>query len=211
MDPPEYCPGCEQDVPLSHFSAQPGEDMPAGPFVCRTCREEKRQPKDLLPTLPVKYRKMLRAMMTSDSVGEAARKCGVSVENLRNLINGRGGETAEMVSVAWRRLLEIEGLDLATVARVGRNLLHAMEPKWNPKREDFDWFPDNTTRAKMFAHMTRQHGVDPRDNSGQFKPAVSVTINHNLADEGSRPVESGVQGAYTLEVPATSEPVEVQK
>ncbi len=168
LDPPDYCPGCEQDVPLSQFALADGEVMPRGAFVCRLCRQENRSPKDLLPELAPKHRKLLRTMLTSDSVAEAARRMDLSVEHVRNIINGRGSETNEMVGAAWRRLLEIEGLDLNTVARVGRNLLHAMEPKWNPSLNCWEYFPDNTTRAKMFAYMTRQHRVDPTANKGQF-------------------------------------------
>lgn len=200
IDPPEYCPACEQDVPLSQFSLGDGETMPRGAFVCRTCRAEGRKPTDLLPALSLKHRRMLRVMMTSDSVADAARKLGLSTEHLRNVINGRGGETHEMVAAAWRRLLEIEGLDLMTVARIGRNLLHALEPKWNPAKECWEFFPDNTTRAKMFAYMTRQHRVDPvSSNKGQFQPKAAVVIINNLGgDQGGKDVE----GRFVLEVPA---------
>lgn len=200
MDPPEYCPACEQDVPLSQFSLGDGETMPRGAFVCRTCRAEGRQPIDLMPELTPKHRRMLRVMMTADSLADAARKLGLSAEHLRNVIRGRAGETSEMVAVAWRRLLETEGLDLNTVARVGRNLLHAMEPKWNPAKECWEQFPDNTTRAKMFAYLTRQHRVDPTaSNKGSFQPKAAVVIINNLGGEQG---VKDVEGRFTLEVPA---------
>ncbi len=199
-EPIDYCPGCQEDRPLSAWHLAKGEKMPEkGPFFCRTCRKSGVAPEnELVNQLDAPHRMMLRYMMTCDSVVEVAKKIGLSEEHVRSLIRGRGGKTAELVQAAWIRMLELEGLDLYTIARIGRTCLHAVEPKWNSKREDWDFFPDNHARIKMIQHLTRQHRVEPSQHGFKAKNMM-VFINNNLAESGGK--EPDREGTYTIDVP----------
>jgi hypothetical protein len=145
----------------------------------------------------------LKDLLTSESVAEAARKNDLSVDYVRALISRKiPSKMGQEVAAAWQLLLEAEGLDLQTIARVTKLLLHAMEPKWNPAKDCWDFFPDSSVRLGAVKHLTRQHRVDPR-GSGDFKrsPAAVVVINYDQA--GSAQDEKEVDG-FHIEVPAAS-------
>jgi hypothetical protein len=195
----DYCPACQQDKPLEDFARNGNERMPSsGALVCRACRLKKKGPVDPLPALPVKYRKLLKDLLTSDSVSEAARKNDLSPGYVRSLISRKvPGKTAEMVSSAWQLLLEAEGLDLNTIARVTKLLVHAMEPKWNPSEECWDFFPDNSVRLGTVKHLTRQHRVDPHQGNLKSNNAAVVVINY---DSDGKREEKNVEG-FHIEIP----------
>jgi hypothetical protein len=197
----DYCPACRQDKPLDDFARNGNERMPKdGALVCRVCRLKKQGPIDPLPALVPKYRKLLKDLLTSESVAEAARKNNLSENYVRSLISRKiPSKMGQDVAAAWQLLLEHEGLDLETIARVTKLLLHAMEPKWNPAADRWDFFPDSSVRLGTVKHLTRQHRVDPR-GSGDFKGdrAAVVVINY---DQGAKNDEKEVDGAFHIEVP----------
>jgi hypothetical protein len=202
MEVLDYCPACNLDKPLEDF-ARNGVEPPVaeGALMCRACRLARRGPKDPLPALPLKYRKLLKNLLTSESVAAAARKSGFSDSYVRMLIGRKvHNKTGEMVASAWQLLLEAEGLDLQTIARVSKLLLHAMEPKWNPDLADWDFFPDNSVRLGMVKHLTRQHRVDPRGNAG-FKGSSAALVVINYDQGGPEQSEKEVDG-FHIEIPA---------
>jgi hypothetical protein len=199
----DYCPACQQDKPLEDFARNGNERMPSsGALVCRACRNLKKGPIDPMPALPVKYRKLLKDLLTSDSIAEAARKNDLSDSYVRSLISRKiPGKTGEMVAAAWQLILESEGLDLHTIARVTKLLVHAMEPKWNPSEECWDFFPDNSARLGAVKHLTRQHRVDPRQ--GNFKGSSAAVVVINYDSDGPVREEKVVDG-FHIEVPKAS-------
>jgi hypothetical protein len=106
-----------------------------------------------------------------------------------------------MVAAAWQLILESEGLDLHTIARVTKLLVHAMEPKWNPSEECWDFFPDNSARLGAVKHLTRQHRVDP--NQGNFKSSSAAVVVINYDSNGPAREEQIVDG-FHIEVPKAS-------
>jgi hypothetical protein len=200
MEPLDYCPGCQEDRPLDDFVTLPGETIPSsGALLCRLCRLRKKGPTDPLPALPPKYRKLLKDLLTSPSIAEAARSNDLSETYVRSLISRKiPGKTGEMVASAWQLLLEAEGLDLHTIARVSKLLLFAMRAQWNPGTESWDFFPDNPVRLGMVKHLTRQHRVDPQPLRGfQGSNAAVVVINY---DSDKKDSEKEVSG-FHIEVP----------
>lgn len=200
----DYCPVCQLDKPLEDFARTGGErPQNGGALMCRACRLAKRRPRDPLPALPVKYRKLLKNLLTSESVSAAARKSGFSDTYVRSLISRKiPSKTGEMVASAWQLLLEAEGLDLQTIARVSKLLLHAMEAKWNPEEKDWDFFPDSSVRLGMVKHLTRQHRVDPRGSAG-FKGSNAALVVINYDQGGPVRDEKEVDG-FHIEIPAAS-------
>ena len=133
LEPMEYCPACEEWSPLRDFE-RPSAAKRGKAFVCCACQDSGREPADPMPDLPPKYRQLLLDLMTCGSVAEAARQNDLCESYVRSLIRGKlPGKQAEQVAAAWQLLLESEGLDLPTIARVSKLLLHAMMPKWNPE------------------------------------------------------------------------------
>jgi hypothetical protein len=135
---------------------------------------------------------------------EAAKKNDLSESYVRALISRRiPSKMGEEVAAAWQLLLEAEGLDLPTIARVTKLLVHAMEPKWNPAEGCWDFFPDNSVRLGAVKHLTRQHRVDPRGGA-EFKGNQAALVVINYDQGGTAHQEKEAEGAFHIEVPKAS-------
>ena len=187
-------------MPLSKFGPPPADGK--GAFLCVECQDRQVDIEDKMPDLPPRYRKLLRDLLSCDSLAEAARRNDLSEGYVRSLIKGRlPGPRQQEVAAAWQLLLEVEGLDLTTVARVGKALLHAVTPKWNPGTEEFDFFPDNSVRANMFRQLTRQHRVDPvASGAFQGRGGTVILIGTNLEANSVKEV-SDLDADFVVEVP----------
>lgn len=184
-------------MPLSNFGAPPADGQ--GAFLCLECVDRKVDIEDRMPDLPPRFKQLLRDIMSCDSLAEAARRNNLSESYVRSLIKGRlPGPRQQEVAAAWQMMLEVEGLDLTTVARVGKSLLHALMPKWNPERKEFDFFPDNSVRANMFRQLTRQHRVDPV-NPGAFQGRGGTVIMIGTNLEINSPEDASVDADFVVE------------
>lgn len=192
-------------MPLSNFGAPPADGQ--GAFLCMECIERQVDIEDRMPDLPPRYKQLLRDIMSCDSIAEAARRNDLSAGYVRALIKGRlPGPRQQEVAAAWQMLLEAEGLDLTTVARVGKALLHAVAPKWNPGTKKFDFFPDNSVRANMFRQLTRQHRVDPVSSSAfQGRGGTVIMIGTNLEVNSPEDV-SALDADFVVETGRGSSP-----
>lgn len=181
-DPLDYCPGCQQTLPVEAWAYGKGEQPRAtGAFLCRECRQQKRRPKEeYLPAISGRARRMLRDLIQSRSILEVARKHKVSEEHVRRMLRGRSDRhdvRGEELRRAWNEMLVQEGLDLLTLARLARVSLHALEPKWNKRLERWDFFPNHMARIAVMRWLGRMLEVD-NAHPGQFRntPAGSAAV-----------------------------------
>lgn len=180
----DYCPGCEKNRPMSDWTLRKGESQTAiGAFLCHECRASGTLPTtDLLPTLPLRDRNILRDLVVCQNVAEVARRNHTTVAYVNKALEGRGDDVP-LIRKAWQQMLELQGLDLMTIGRMMKLGLHAMDHKWNPADRRWDAFPDHKSRHKTAAWLVKQHGVEPPPASAaQFVAAVQVVFNSNLGD-----------------------------
>jgi len=201
-EPTEMCPWCREEKPFSLWygviNGPGGWNPREGPVVCAECRERGAPDVDpYLEDLPVPHRKILRALMGGANFYEAARIAGVSPSYPGNLLRDRNHGGGKAIRAAFQTLLEMEGLDIFSIARQMSLLFNAKKPMWNPKEERWDWFPDNSVQLGAMRHLTKISELDPpRDQQQTQGPAVAVRIETNLG--GKSPGDP--PGTYTIEV-----------
>lgn len=213
QEPTETCPWCRETKPLSEWygKAGPGKGWSPreGPVVCADCREKDPPSADeTMAKIPMVQRKILKALMGGANFHDAARAAGVSLSYPGNLLRGRDNRNGGLaMREAFQSLLEMEGLDIFSIARQTRILFHAQKPLWNPKEERWDWFPDNNTQISALRHLTKLANLDPPKEgpggTGGGAPIV-VNIQTNLGDKGP----GDPPGTFTIEV--AKEPAQVE-
>ena len=220
MEPTEFCPWCRETKPISEWLGPPDDEdenvapvLGSGPIVCADCRVN--APPDADPTiekLPMKQRVMLKALMGGATFYGAARAAGVSLSYPGNLLRGRDPKSdSRAIREAFQLLLEMEGLDIFSIARQTRVLFKAQKAMWNSEDKCWDWFPDNNTQLQALRHLTKLMNLDPPKEAaapGASGPAVNVNIQTNLGAEGP----GDPPGTFTINVAKepTAEQIEAE-
>lgn len=192
----EYCPGCHEQRPLSAFlDSKGGFDPEDPPLVCRRCQENGIPPKDpiaLAPRERVILRCILEAPTFASGVRKAAAATGATENAIRKMLDGRRSNELRR---AFQLTLELAGLDVHSIARGIVLASRAVEPKWNPKAERWDYFPDHKTRLAAQRHATRLQELEPpreRAGGGGGATAVAAVFVTNVGSG-----QGGRRGAYT--------------
>ena len=203
-----YCPGCQKERPIEEFhGAQLTYDASAPR--CKPCRDQGPPPDEpeAMQTLTMTQRRILKAVLTTGNYAEAARQAGCSAVYVRNLMKGHGDHSADFRR-AFRQLLETEGLDYGSIASMSKLLFHSVEPKWNPKKECWDFFPDNRTRLGILRHLTKLREIDPptMNNFTPQAPVVHIHTNvHGEAEPTSPPGTFEIEDGEIISVPVIEE------
>jgi hypothetical protein len=194
----EYCPGCRERRPIKDFIGVDHDLSYGSPApVCRLCKEKGPPPKEpaVMQDLNILHRKILKALLLTGNYAETARLAGCSYSYVRRLVKGHGGGNEDFRR-AFQMMLETEGLDYYSIVRMAKLLLYSEEPKWNPKTEEWDSFPDNKTRLGMLRHLTKVRELDPPTANNFPQPVTVVNIETNVGGD-AQPRDA--PGSFTIE------------
>jgi len=195
----EYCPGCRERKPIEEFlGANFVYDPEAPPIMCEPCKEKGPPPIDPVG-LTHQQRLALKELMRDGTMTSAAKASGLSVSYVRDMLKGR---TNPEFRRAFQLLLEMEGLDIFSIAKGLRSCAYAMEAKYHPAQEEMVYVPDMKTRLKAWTTLTRLHELDP-PRKEQTETAIQIVIDHNLSPPTERDVTPLRHGEYEVEANAT--------
>lgn len=197
----EYCPGCRERKPLEQYlGANFVYDPEDPPTVCAECREKGPPPRDPFGMLTRAQRVALKELMQNGTAASAARVSGLSESYVRTMMKGRA---APEFRRAFQMLLEMEGLDIFSIAKTLRSCSVAMEAKYNSDKGEFEYFPDMKTRLQTMRTLTKLHELEPPRRE-ESEHAITIHMEHNLPPPGERDVTPPRHGEYEV-IPAEAE------
>lgn len=181
-DTPEWCPACREWKPWVEWIGTETVYDPEASVVCRGCRSGPPPPVDPMPHLGVEDRKLLAAVFETGSMRGAARQLGLDLDVVRDSLRGRSRPELRR---AFQILLEREGLDIFSLTRKMKQLLHSQRAQWNKAKEDWDYFPDNSAQLGTVRHLTKLQELDPPNEEPSVAP-VQVNVQTNIFERDTR-------------------------
>jgi len=163
---------CDLDAPLDPDSPPPH---------CAKCRENgppRRQVFDLTRRQLQAVQIVFAGITPAQGIKDAAVATGYSVSSIRSMIAGR---RVPEVRRCYQMMLEAAGANAEKVIRVRVEAMNAIEYKYHPSKGEFVGFPDQRTRLRAAADVSKALELDPPRNDA-VQVGVAITFNTNLGD-----------------------------
>lgn len=205
-EPVELCPTCEEIRPLSEFQHKAGPGTP-GVAICAACRKRKKPPRDALALITPRDRRAIKLYLETGSTRDVARMLKISPDRVRELLLGstrRRDRRAQETRAAFVEYLNGQGLTLPKLARLMELEVQAYEPRWNPAKGTWDYFPDHKARQLAIRWLARLLGGDPPPLKDKDSgPRVNVAFVTNALDREQYEKDKGgaTKGRLVIDVP----------